>query len=228
MTTFNSWFEAQAGRGDVVGEMARAWRDAKGERPRASGVQAVTGWLLADPDRTPTVPAAEQEPAMVAAANEYRTGAHQAAGMGIPGRPLAAVAPLPGDEQPADGGGDVWAAVAASLGRIEAGMLQLMQRQDAHEVRIAPLVRLLGELEQAEQAGQAADQGEHGLETLSGQLGDQQPGPAANGQAGPVSGAAFYRGAAPEPDLARIAELGDPGAVGDDEPWRSGGEVPGG
>ena len=193
LTTYAAWFEAQANRGDDIGVAAAAWRDAKGDRPRASAVETVRRWLLADPDRVPMLPGERLSVALDAAAREYSTGNHQASTVPIPGQPVASVHQLPGqgaepdlqerapiDQQPG------WAAdaegVFTALQHIVQGIAHVARQNEAimaalaaQERAFAPLNAAVAALDEAERAEDAmASRG-----VADGLIGQQM----ANGQA---------------------------------------------
>ena len=234
MATFGQWLDDYDGEDNIVAGVARIWRTAKTEsdaRPRVSAPQSITGWLaghrrVADESLRAAV-RAYNESRGGRQATEAEVGAFKA--MNSPGT----IAPVPGDhEQPAGPS----PAMMAILGRIEQGMLggfdaldQRLERLEAwtklQDERIKPITDLLGELAEAEQA---PDQGEQVTEADLAQetapavyderAGEYHPGPAMSiAPPAQVTGSLWRNIAAQEPDMDRMAQLGDPRLV-EDEP----------
>ena len=88
VATYGAWLDAQAGRGDEVGQVARAWRDAQGRRPRASAYATIARWFAADGgDLVPGMAPERIEAVLTASLAQYHTGNHQA-GPAVPSPPL--------------------------------------------------------------------------------------------------------------------------------------------
>jgi hypothetical protein len=202
VTTFGSWFEAQAGRGDDIGRAAKAWKTAgqEGKRPRASSVPTITRFLQADPDRVDGVAADQLEQVLVAAATEYRRGNHQA-GPAVPNPPTASVTEIPGmpvapaiPPPGAETGSPVFAQLTALFTMLQSirgqlGDLQgavgaqsellgyLLSWAEQHAAALAPLLRLVSAVDEAVPAGPGPETAD-----LASQLGvnGQQPGQGAD------------------------------------------------
>lgn len=111
MATYGAWLDAQAGRGDEVGQVAKAWRDAQGRRPRASAYATIARWFEADGgDLVPGMVPDRIEAVLTASLAQYHAGNHQA-GPAVPSPPLGEdlqpkrLASVPDHQQP-DPAGD--------------------------------------------------------------------------------------------------------------------------
>lgn len=234
MGTFHSWFEAQAGRGDDIGALAAGWKAAAGQRPRASGVETITRWLVAHPLAS-ELPADQIEAVCHRAAAEYRGGSQHVAAVPIPGQPDAQVRSLPTPQQVAADHG--W--VAEQLQQAGQGGEQLSQlleaafgpvlREIAGDIkairtwqgRMEPLAQLLTDLaaepvadsfeaETAEAEAATRDAERASGQGLSGALLDGQA--AADQQPGPPAVDLYGGHVVAEPDFERLGALGEPGA----------------
>jgi len=222
MATFGGWLDDQAApdlaRTDTVGQLARAWLAAKGERPRVFAPESVSAWVLA---HLPEAHHAAIRPAVA----EWRAGRAGTVA------PMADSPSPPSDPQQQPGQAAVepasLPAIMASLGRIETRLAELTQGQLAllswageQDKRIEPVVRLLGEL------GASMDEAD-AEEAEGARMEDGDSGPPPD----PSQGGSLWRNiAAPEPDFAAMAADGRPDLIetATDDPYRAGGESPGG
>lgn len=198
MATFGAWLDAQAGRGDEVGRVAKAWSEAQGKRPRASAYATIARFMLADPDMVPDLPEDRLEAVLTAALAQYHAGNHQA-GPAVPSPPLGddlqpvRLQSVPDHQQPDPAGDGETAAqdgnpllvdarnfldMAGRLSQLDerlAGLQELVQAVPAiHELLVAlikalvPVIELAGELT-ASDAKLESMAGE--VRDLAGQLG---------------------------------------------------------
>lgn len=187
VTTFGTWLDSQAGRQDLIGQLASLWRESgpkpgNATRPRASAVESVGDWLVRVWVRAGGDEAMARD-GMVQAGNEY----HQfRQGGPPPAAPPSQPAPAPmvqaaSYDQPSP-------AVMAALGRIESGLGLLTAWATGLEQRLAPLLDLVEQVQASADAEQAGDLG--GYQQAEQPAGGYQQAPAAP---------SFY-GGSPPPD----------------------------
>lgn len=158
LATFGSWLDAQAGRGDEVGQVASAWRKAAGQRPRASAHPTITRWFASEPEGVvPGMDSGRIEAVLVAALAQYHTGSHQA-GPAVPSPPLGPdlqpvrLASVPDHQQPgrpADGetvGQEpaVPTAILQDHGLSPGSVMEIAGRLESLDERLAGLQELVG------------------------------------------------------------------------------------
>ena len=242
MTTFSGWLDDQASptlaRQDAIGDLARAWLAAKGDRPRVFAPESVSAWVLAH------LPEA-LHPAVREAVTAYRASRSGTVAP-VPDPPHQAGPP--GHQMPIVDLSNPGPAFMAALGRIErvlgdlapggapvAGMVEMifarlggiherLQRIEAwqgeQDKRIEPITRLLTELGMAEDQADQADlesghQAAEEAQADAGQVPGVELAPEQNAWGPPVvqpSGSLWRNIAAPEPDFAAMAQDGDPAA----------------
>jgi hypothetical protein len=156
--TYAGWLTSpdNTARRDVIGALARTWKQTEGSRPKRSGIAGLTSWFTDEANHAAicersarTLTAGEIREAAEQAAAEYRRS-RAATQLGLV---PAEDAQQPGQAADAPGTGEILSVIYGQLSRIEAELPLIHAKLAQIAERVEPLAMILDE---AGQAGESA------------------------------------------------------------------------